>query len=392
MSASTVSSSKLELIFGPMFSGKSTELLRRIQRYKSARKSCGIIKYSGDTRYSNTDFATHDGRTHTAVACGHELSQVKELVQSWDVIGIDEGQFFTDLVPFVLDMVGRGKTVMVDGLDGTSSQERFGNMADLIPQADSVVKLNSVCSDCGNDAPFTWRTTTESGTEVIGGDDKYIAVCRHCLTMRQRKLTLMQLDPVTHGDITYLPVPEDQVSRIGIILAHKIIKSGWIPDVMISLFRGAVPFALILQETFLRFGHEVNHVVCRTECYKSGVNGETLDKVRVHAVDYIKSQMAPGKRALIVDDLQDQGKTWLAVEAELAPSGAELRFAVGLRKMRPETRVPDYYVVEVDPSHWIVLPHEVGDFKGHQASGLLMRSLFPHTWELMSELEQGTII
>lgn len=171
---------RLEIILGPMFSGKSTEMLRRIRRYKQAGQKCGVVKYDKDTRYSIEDFATHDGSTHPAIPCSNNLSSVRERVSQYSVIGIDEGQFFTDIVSFVIDMLSLGKIVIIAALDGDYKQESFGSVLQLIPKCDSVVKLNAVCTLCQKDASFTCRKTQEDTLEVIGGDDKYMALCRQC--------------------------------------------------------------------------------------------------------------------------------------------------------------------------------------------------------------------
>jgi hypothetical protein len=98
----------------------------------------------------------------------------------YDCIGIDEGQFFPDIVPFCEKMANIGKTVIVAALDGTFQRKPFGSVLDLIPLAESVTKLSAVCMLCYNDASFTERLGDELAVEVIGGSDKYLAVCRQC--------------------------------------------------------------------------------------------------------------------------------------------------------------------------------------------------------------------
>jgi thymidine kinase len=178
-------SQRLEIVFGPMFSGKSTELLRRIRRrirrHGPETNSCVIVKYKLDLRYSD-DFSTHDMSTHPAISCDKNLFAIAELLSSYSVIGIDEGQFFVDIVPFVTEMLKQGKTIIISALDGDYQQNEFGNVSKLIPLCDSVKKLNAVCDICSADAPFTWRTAKDDDLEVIGGADKYVAVCRTCLS------------------------------------------------------------------------------------------------------------------------------------------------------------------------------------------------------------------
>jgi thymidine kinase len=116
------------------------------------------------------------------------------VVQAYDVVGIDEGQFFPDLLHFVELWANLGKIVIVAALDGTFQRKPFGNVLSLVPLAESVTKLNSVCMMCYADAPFTRRLTSETEVEVIGGADKYIAVCRACFH------TTPQAEDTTPGD------------------------------------------------------------------------------------------------------------------------------------------------------------------------------------------------
>ncbi|XP_027706022.1 thymidine kinase, cytosolic isoform X2 [Vombatus ursinus] len=96
------------------------------------------------------------------------------------VIGIDEGQFFPDIVEFSENMANAGKTVIVAALDGTFQRKPFGNILNLVPLAESVVKLTAVCMECFREAAYTKRLGVEKEVEVIGGADKYHSVCRLC--------------------------------------------------------------------------------------------------------------------------------------------------------------------------------------------------------------------
>ncbi|XP_051967157.1 thymidine kinase, cytosolic [Xyrauchen texanus] len=170
---------QIQVIFGPMFSGKSTELIRRVRRFQVAQYSCLVIKYAKDTRYSQTGMATHDMSTMEAVPA-NRLSDIKSLALQACVIGIDEGQFFPDTVEFCEEMANIGKTIIVAALDGTFQRKAFGNILNLVPLAESVVKLNAVCMQCFKEAAYTKRLGAEKEVEVIGGSDKYHAVCRGC--------------------------------------------------------------------------------------------------------------------------------------------------------------------------------------------------------------------
>ncbi|XP_052053475.1 thymidine kinase, cytosolic isoform X2 [Apodemus sylvaticus] len=169
---------QIQVILGPMFSGKSTELMRRVRRFQIAQYKCLVIKYAKDTRYSN-NFSTHDRNTMDALpAC--MLRDVTQEALGVAVIGIDEGQFFPDIVDFCEKMANQGKTVIVAALDGTFQRKAFGSILNLVPLAESVVKLTAVCMECFREAAYTKRLGLEKEVEVIGGADKYHSVCRQC--------------------------------------------------------------------------------------------------------------------------------------------------------------------------------------------------------------------
>jgi thymidine kinase len=136
----------------------------------------------------------------TSVVC---LADAAETCRAFDVIGVDEGQFvraplrasslrdsrcfqFTDVVPFCEAMANAGKQVIVSALDGTFQRKPFGTILELIPLAEDVAKLTAVCAVCYHSAAFSKRITRESEVEVIGGADKYFAVCRGCYLADRR--------------------------------------------------------------------------------------------------------------------------------------------------------------------------------------------------------------
>ena len=170
----------IQVIFGPMFSGKTTELMRRIRRYTHAKKRCQVIKYKKDTRYDDECASTHDLQKCEARGC-NVLSELSDAsLMDLDVIGIDEGQFFTDIVAFADKWASLGKVVIIGALDATFERKPFGRILNLIPVAEQVLKLNAVCMLCHRDASFTKRIGKETAVEVIGGADKYLSTCRAC--------------------------------------------------------------------------------------------------------------------------------------------------------------------------------------------------------------------
>lgn len=174
---------KIQIIFGPMFSGKTTELLRRIKRYQYANYRCLLIRYAKDDRYDTEQVATHDQQKMQAVSAV-ELGKVTHSTRDIDVIGIDEGQFFPDIVSFCEIMADNRKIVLVAALDGTYQRTGFGNILNLVPLAESVEKLTAVCMSCFKEAAFTRRTGQETEVEVIGGCEKYMSVCRECYKLK----------------------------------------------------------------------------------------------------------------------------------------------------------------------------------------------------------------
>uniref|UniRef100_A0A8C3SHN6 Thymidine kinase n=1 Tax=Chelydra serpentina TaxID=8475 RepID=A0A8C3SHN6_CHESE len=170
---------QIQVIFGPMFSGKSTELMRRVRRFQIAQYKCLVIKYAKDTRYCTDGVSTHDRNTMEALSACY-LRDVHQEALGSAVIGIDEGQFFPDIVEFCETMANAGKTVIVAALDGTFQRKAFGSILNLVPLAESVVKLNAVCMECYREASYTKRLGAEREVEVIGGSDKYHSVCRVC--------------------------------------------------------------------------------------------------------------------------------------------------------------------------------------------------------------------
>ncbi|PKI69209.1 hypothetical protein CRG98_010414 [Punica granatum] len=177
------SSGEIHVIVGPMFAGKTSSLLHRIESESSNGRSVAVIKSNKDTRYGLDSIVTHDGAKFPCVALG-DLSSFRQkfgadAYDQLDVIGIDEAQFFEDLYDFCREAADQdGKIVVIAGLDGDYLRRSFGSVLDIIPLADSVTKLTARCELCGRRAFFTLRKTNEKQTELIGGADVYMPVCR----------------------------------------------------------------------------------------------------------------------------------------------------------------------------------------------------------------------
>jgi len=165
---------RIEIIVGCMFSGKSTELLRRVSRYRSINKKCILVNSHLDTR--GEGISTHSG-------CDIEAIKVENLmdITIWnevgDVIAVDESQFFGDLYEFAEWCEKNNKILIIAGLDGDANRKPFGQILQCVPICDSIVKLTALDRD-GTDAIFTKKICGNDNQIEIGNKDKYIAVSR----------------------------------------------------------------------------------------------------------------------------------------------------------------------------------------------------------------------
>ena len=159
-----------------------------------------IVKYAKDVRYDQEGIATHCGMKIPATVSTTRLELITNniLQEDYDVIGIDEGQFFPDVVSWSEKMANEGKVVLVAALDGTFQRKPFGDILSLVPLAEDVTKLKAVCMNCFEEAAFSKRITSddEGKVEVIGGADKYMAVCRSCFHHSAVKIAASPRMPV----------------------------------------------------------------------------------------------------------------------------------------------------------------------------------------------------
>jgi thymidine kinase len=176
---------RLEVITGPMFSGKSEELIRRLKRARIAKQRVACYKPDIDLRYHRTSIASHSSQTHDAVTVAPTSDRLREDLFSTnklhevDVVGLDEAQFFdTDIIPLALELVHLGKRVILAGLDTTFANEPFGPVPNLMALADEVTKLSAVCMTCGAPAIHTQRLGQSQELVVVGAAGLYEARCR----------------------------------------------------------------------------------------------------------------------------------------------------------------------------------------------------------------------
>jgi thymidine kinase len=173
----------LHLITGPMFAGKSTRLLGLISKL-SVLKNIFIINSTLDNRYNNDSITTHSNYSCNANSLSNlnlDNKYLQDLKKKYDVIAIDEAQFFNDLYNFVKICLDMDFHVIVCGLNGNYKQEKFGQILDLIPLANNIELLKGYCMICndGTEGVFTKRILENNTDEIIvGNEDKYMCVCR----------------------------------------------------------------------------------------------------------------------------------------------------------------------------------------------------------------------
>jgi thymidine kinase len=175
---------RLEVITGPMFSGKSEELIRRLKRARIARQRVACFKPDIDLRYHRTAIASHSSQTHDAETVANverlRAALYPQLAQV-EVIGIDEAQFFDHaIIPLTVELIHLGKRIVLAGLDTTFTAEPFGPIPALMAIADEVTKLSAVCMVCGAPAIHTQRLGSSQELVVVGAAGVYEARCRTC--------------------------------------------------------------------------------------------------------------------------------------------------------------------------------------------------------------------
>lgn len=178
------------LITGPMFSSKSTELLRYLERAIRGKKRVCLIRPSVDDRsffshslgtqalYTNMEIPVY---TLAKDSLSFDMNIIQKIKDNYDVIGIDECQFIEYLDSFVVDLIVHKKDVYMSGLLSTSECRIFDPIKEVLPYCDNIIKLNAVCSHCGSDiGNYTYYHGTKTNSVEVGGSDKYSALCSVC--------------------------------------------------------------------------------------------------------------------------------------------------------------------------------------------------------------------
>ena len=171
----------IEVIAGSMFSGKSEELIRRLNRARIARQKVQVFKPAIDARYSIEEIASHSGQKHVSVPVSTTAEMLSQIHEDTQVVGIDEGQFFdAAIIEAVNDLARSGKRVIVAGLDQDYTGKPFDPMPQLLSVAEFITKTHAICVRCGATANYSQRTVESEARVEVGASDKYEARCRKC--------------------------------------------------------------------------------------------------------------------------------------------------------------------------------------------------------------------
>lgn len=172
---------RFDIIVGCMYSGKTTELIRRLTRYQSINKKVLCINHEIDTRSYDYYTQTHSGQKFRAI----KISSLRDILKfpeyhEADVIGIDEGQFFNDLIDFVYQCEKDNKDLIVSSLDGDFQRKPIGQIAECIPLCNTITKLEALDMESRDLTPaiFTKRISDSKEQILVGSTEHYIAVSR----------------------------------------------------------------------------------------------------------------------------------------------------------------------------------------------------------------------
>lgn len=179
----------IEVICGPMFSGKTEELMRRLRRAQIARQKIEIFKPAIDTRYDDTDVVSHDQNRIPSTPVEHS-SSILLLSEGIDVVGIDEAQFFDmGIVDVCNQLANQGVRVIVAGLDMDSEGRPFGPMPFLMATAEFVTKVHAICTRTGDLAHYSFRKVASDQQIFLGEKDEYEPLSRRAFVEAMKSRT-----------------------------------------------------------------------------------------------------------------------------------------------------------------------------------------------------------
>lgn len=178
----------IEIICGSMFSGKTEELIRRLNRARIAKQRVEIFKPSIDTRYDETNVVSHNENAIQSTPV-QSSSQILLYASEVDVVGIDEAQFFDDeLVNVCNKLADSGIRVILAGLDMDFTGKPFGPIPALMATAEYVTKVHAICMRCGNLAHYSHRMTADEKLVMLGETDTYEPLCRDCFIKARKRV------------------------------------------------------------------------------------------------------------------------------------------------------------------------------------------------------------
>ncbi|HYP14641.1 MAG TPA: thymidine kinase [Bryobacteraceae bacterium] len=171
----------IEVICGPMFSGKSEELMRRLRRATIARRRVQVFKPALDNRYSTDEIVSHSDVRMKSATITRPLDILEALDWRTQVVGIDEANFIgSGLIEVAQQLADSGKQVILAGLDTDYMGRPFPPIPDLLALAEAITKTLAICMRCGNPAKHTQRLVGSSDLIVVGAAGMYEARCRRC--------------------------------------------------------------------------------------------------------------------------------------------------------------------------------------------------------------------
>lgn len=180
----------IEVICGSMFSGKTEELIRRLNRAKIARQRIQIFKPALDKRYHDENIVSHNDNSIRSIPVKMAL-EIAQLAENCEVVGLDEAQFFDEKIVEVCDtLANAGKRVIVAGLDMDYLGKPFGCMPQLMAIAEYVTKVHAICMVCGEVASHSYRISPSSERVLLGETEHYEARCRRCFNLGEKAYLL----------------------------------------------------------------------------------------------------------------------------------------------------------------------------------------------------------
>lgn len=176
----------IEVICGSMFSGKTEELIRRLNRAKIARQRIQIFKPALDKRYHDENIVSHNDNSIRSIPVQTSI-EIIDLAEDCEVVGLDEAQFFDEKIVEVCTLLAdSGKRVIVAGLDMDYMGKPFGCMPQLMAIAEFVTKVHAICMVCGEVASHSYRLSPSNERVLLGETDLYEARCRRCFNLGEQ--------------------------------------------------------------------------------------------------------------------------------------------------------------------------------------------------------------